>query len=187
MNRLLSLIRHGPHWKRRVQKFFYWCVCIRYRGKVSTKRLPSNDERILPSRCLTNDKMIFTDLLPRNDRGANTDTHTQRQQRDLISLPYFFQYKDSRLKKTVGAFETIRCKYAPNTMPVLSHGIQFLKNRGKNSHKIWHLEHLVKSFCLLHSVQTGSGAHPASCTMRTGALSPGVKWPGTWSWPLTSN
>jgi hypothetical protein len=26
--------------------------------------------------------------------------------------------------------------------------------------------------------QTGSGAHPASYPMGTGALSPGVKWPG---------
>jgi hypothetical protein len=30
-----SLIRHGPHSKRRVQQFFYCCACIRYRGNVS--------------------------------------------------------------------------------------------------------------------------------------------------------
>jgi hypothetical protein len=42
-NRLFSLIRHGPHGKRRVQQFFYCCVCIRYRGKFSTESLPSND------------------------------------------------------------------------------------------------------------------------------------------------
>jgi hypothetical protein len=41
-NLLLSVIRHGPHWKRRVQQFFYCCVCIRYRGNVSTKPLASN-------------------------------------------------------------------------------------------------------------------------------------------------
>jgi hypothetical protein len=35
-NRLLSLKRHGPHWKRRVQQLFCCCVCIRYRGNVST-------------------------------------------------------------------------------------------------------------------------------------------------------
>jgi hypothetical protein len=45
-NRLLSLIRHGPHWKRRVQQFFYCFVCIRYRGKVSTEPSPSNDRGI---------------------------------------------------------------------------------------------------------------------------------------------
>jgi hypothetical protein len=33
-------------------------------------------------------------------------------------------------------------------------------------------------FSLLHSVQTGSGAHPESYPMGTGALSPGVKRPG---------
>jgi hypothetical protein len=41
-NRLRSLIRRGPHWKRRVQQF-YCCVCIHYRGNVSTEPLPSND------------------------------------------------------------------------------------------------------------------------------------------------
>jgi hypothetical protein len=37
------LIRYGPQWKRRVQQFFYCCVCFRYRGNVPTKPLPSND------------------------------------------------------------------------------------------------------------------------------------------------
>jgi hypothetical protein len=32
-------------------------------------------------------------------------------------------------------------------------------------------------------VQTGPGAHPASCTMGTGSF-PGVKAAGTWRWPL---
>jgi hypothetical protein len=41
-NRRLSLIRHEPHRKRRIQQFFYCCVCIRYRGNVSTEALPSN-------------------------------------------------------------------------------------------------------------------------------------------------
>jgi hypothetical protein len=42
------------HWKQRVQQFFYCCACIRYRGNVSTKPLPSNDTRIFtePSRCI---------------------------------------------------------------------------------------------------------------------------------------
>jgi hypothetical protein len=44
INRLLFLIRQGPHWKRRVQQFFYCCVCISYRGKVSTEPLPSNNK-----------------------------------------------------------------------------------------------------------------------------------------------
>jgi hypothetical protein len=29
------------------------------------------------------------------------------------------------------------------------------------------------------------GAHPASCPVRAGAFSPGVKAAGAWSWPLT--
>jgi hypothetical protein len=68
-NRLLSLIRHRPHWKRRVQQFFYCCASIHYRNNVSTEPLPSND------------RGGFTD--------THTHTHTCRQQRDLISLLYF--------------------------------------------------------------------------------------------------
>jgi hypothetical protein len=61
--RLLSLIRHGPHWKRRVQQFFYCCLCIRYRGNVSTEPLPSNDTG------------IFTEPLPSNDNRMHIGTH----------------------------------------------------------------------------------------------------------------
>jgi hypothetical protein len=42
-NRLFSLIRHGPHRKRRVSQFFYCCVYIRCCGNVFTEPLPSND------------------------------------------------------------------------------------------------------------------------------------------------
>jgi hypothetical protein len=64
-NRLLSLIRHGWHWKRRVEQLFYCCVCIRYRGNVSTDPLPSND------------RGIFTEPLPINDKGIHRHTHTR--------------------------------------------------------------------------------------------------------------
>jgi hypothetical protein len=43
----------------------------------------------------------------------------------------------------------------------------------------------VQDFSLLPSVQTGSGAHPASYPMGTGGSFPGGK-AGTWSWPLAS-
>jgi hypothetical protein len=63
-NRLLSLIRRGPHRKQRGQQFFHRCVCIRYRGNVSTEPL------------LSNDRGIFTEPLPSDDRGGYTETHT---------------------------------------------------------------------------------------------------------------
>jgi hypothetical protein len=37
------MIRHGPHRKHDVEKFFTYCVCIRCRRKVLTESLPSND------------------------------------------------------------------------------------------------------------------------------------------------
>jgi hypothetical protein len=37
---------HQPHRKRRVQQFFYYCVCICCRGNVFTEPLPSNDRGI---------------------------------------------------------------------------------------------------------------------------------------------
>jgi hypothetical protein len=39
---LICFIRHAPHIKRRLQRFFYYCVCIRYRGNVFTQSLLSN-------------------------------------------------------------------------------------------------------------------------------------------------
>jgi hypothetical protein len=42
------------------------------------------------------------------------------------------------------------------------------------------------NFSLHHRVQTGSGAHPASYSMRTRGSFPGGKAAGAWSWPLTS-
>jgi hypothetical protein len=94
-NRLLSLIRHGPHWKRRVQQFFYCCVCIRYSDNVFTEPLPSNDRGIFTEPLPSNDKGIFAEPLPSNDRGIyrHTHTHTHRQQCDLISLLYFFKIR----------------------------------------------------------------------------------------------
>jgi len=36
----------------------------------------------------------------------------------------------------------------------------------------------VRDFSVLQNVQTGSGAHPASCSLGTGVLSWGLKWLG---------
>jgi hypothetical protein len=92
-NWLLYLIWHGPHWKRSVQQSFYCCVCIRYRGNISTEPLPNNDRGTSTEPLSSNDKGIFTEPLPSNDKGIH------RQQRDLVSLVYFFfQNNKSRLK-----------------------------------------------------------------------------------------
>jgi hypothetical protein len=42
------------------------------------------------------------------------------------------------------------------------------------------------NFCLLHRVQNGSEAHPASYPVGTRGSLPGDKAFGEWSWPLTS-
>jgi hypothetical protein len=89
-NRLLSLIRLGPHWKRRVQQFFYCCVCIRYSGSISTEPLSSNDRGIFTEPFPNNDNGIFTEPLSSNDRG-DKHTHTHTQQRILTSLLYIFK------------------------------------------------------------------------------------------------
>jgi hypothetical protein len=44
-----------------------------------------------------------------------------------------------------------------------------------------------QEFSLLHVVQTGSGAHPASYPMGTGGSLSEVKAAGAWSWPLISS
>jgi hypothetical protein len=95
-NRLLSLIRHEPHWKRRVQQFFYCCVCIRYRGNISTEPLPSTERVIFTEPLPSNNKGIFTEPFLSNDWGdtqTHTHTHTYTQQRDLLSPLSFFKIR----------------------------------------------------------------------------------------------
>jgi hypothetical protein len=74
-NRLFSLTRHRPHWKRRVQQFFYCCVCIRYRGNVSTEPLPSNDRRIFTEPLSSNDKGICLPSRCHQRWGIHIQTH----------------------------------------------------------------------------------------------------------------
>jgi hypothetical protein len=45
---------------------------------------------------------------------------------------------------------------------------------------------VLRDFSLLHSAQTGSGAHPASHAIGAGDCFPRDKAAGAWSWPLTS-
>jgi hypothetical protein len=73
INRLLSLIRHRPHWKRLIQQFFYCSVCISYSGNVSTDPSPSNYRGFFTESLPSNDKGIFTEPLPSNDKGIFTD------------------------------------------------------------------------------------------------------------------
>jgi hypothetical protein len=56
------------------------CVCICYRGNVPAESLHSND------------KVIFTEPLPSNNKGIHGHTHAHIQQLS------FFQNKESRLK-----------------------------------------------------------------------------------------
>jgi hypothetical protein len=74
-NRLLSFIRLGPHWKRRVQQFFCCCVCIRHRGNVTTQLLPGNDGWIFTEPLPSKNWGIFTEPLPSNDKGIHVQTH----------------------------------------------------------------------------------------------------------------
>jgi hypothetical protein len=68
----------------------------------------------------------------------------------------------------------------------IAHSIHWLATdwttKGSELESRWEQE-----FSLLHVVQTGSGIHPASYPVGTGDLSSGLKRPGAWSWPLTSN
>jgi hypothetical protein len=75
---------------------------IRYRCNVSTELFPSNDRWIFTEPLPSNDRGIFTETLPSNDRGdtqTRARTRTNRQQRDLISLLYFFKI-GKQAKKT---------------------------------------------------------------------------------------
>jgi len=44
-----------------------------------------------------------------------------------------------------------------------------------------------RDFCLLRSVQTVHGIHPAPSSVGTGGCCPRVKAGGVWSWPYSSS
>jgi hypothetical protein len=62
------------------------CVCIRYRGNVSTEPLASNDRGVFTEPLPSNNREIFTEPLPSNDRWRYTDTHTHTA--TLIKFKY---------------------------------------------------------------------------------------------------
>jgi hypothetical protein len=159
---LLSLIRHGPNWKRCVRQFFYCCMCIRYRSEVSTEPLPSNDKGIsiepLPSSdrgiltetLTSNDKGTFTEPLPSNDKGdtqtdRQTHRHTHTEQRDLISLLYFIKIKKKEildqlndcqlLKKTFHHAIRDRYRISPNIRRPTTFA---MRKSGKSQNWIYH-------------------------------------------------
>jgi hypothetical protein len=89
-NRLLSLIRRGPHLKRRVQQCFYCCLCIRYRGNVSTQPVPSNDKGIFTEPLSGNDKRTYTKPLPSNGKEIHRHTHTETLTWSYEPILFFF-------------------------------------------------------------------------------------------------
>jgi hypothetical protein len=66
--------------------------------------------------------------------------------------------------------------------------MQFLLGKSRlrqEPHELMHQPNTKLNY-ILHSVQTGSGAHTASYTMGTGGSFPGGKATEARSWPLTS-
>jgi hypothetical protein len=93
----IPLIRHGSHRKRRVQQFFYCCVCIHCHGNVFTETLPSNERRYTYEHRLMggiwdglrchNIHTVFENDWLRHSRvnGGDTQTHSE-----MISWANFF-------------------------------------------------------------------------------------------------
>jgi hypothetical protein len=77
INRLLSLIRHGPHWKRRVQHFFYCFVCFVSAVTFLPSRCLAMIGGFLPSRCLATIKVFLLSRRVATIGGIHRHTHTQ--------------------------------------------------------------------------------------------------------------
>jgi hypothetical protein len=97
-------MRHGSHRKRRVQQFFFCCVCIHCRGNVFTEPLPSNDggihiqtHRLMGGiykvlrwdglRCHDIHTKFHKDWFGHSEINKG-DTQTHRQHYDRISLVF---------------------------------------------------------------------------------------------------
>jgi hypothetical protein len=100
-NRLFSLIWHRAHWKQRVQQFFYCYVFVTVVTFLPSRCLATIGG-FLPSHCLATIRAILPSRCLATIGG---DTHTHRQQRNLISFLLFFQNKESRLKRGTSTFK----------------------------------------------------------------------------------
>jgi hypothetical protein len=69
--------------------------CLATIGEFLPNRCLATIRGLLPSRCLA----TIRGLLPSRCQAPIGDTHTHRQQRDLISLFLFFQNNESKLKE----------------------------------------------------------------------------------------
>jgi hypothetical protein len=119
-------IRHGAQRKRRVQQLIYWCVCIRCRGNVFTKPLPSSDNRThihtntwsigwsTPMRWAqvpwSHTHIEFHKYWLRHSKSWQRGTH--RQHGNLINLLLIFSFK------------TRKVDY--KTDVIIKHGSQFI-------------------------------------------------------------
>jgi hypothetical protein len=96
-NRLLSLIRHRTHWKRHVQNFFYCCVCIRYRGNVSTEPLPINDRGIFPQNFLFSVTLNLRCILKSFSSSQSSGNHTAHAQNSWRSVVPIINFRHAIL------------------------------------------------------------------------------------------
>jgi hypothetical protein len=107
-----SLIRHGPHRKRRFQKFFCCCLCIRSRSNVFPRRYLATIAgytyvygqdygRDLRSTAfeMGSGAMIYIQSFIKTGLAIQKLMWgIHRQHGDLMSLPLLFQNMESRLK-----------------------------------------------------------------------------------------
>jgi hypothetical protein len=90
--------RHGPHRQRRVQKLFYFFICILCRGKVFTEPLYSNHTGVYTQiECeIGSGAVTHIPSFIRNGSGIQKlkggDSQTNREHGDLISLVLFIYF-----------------------------------------------------------------------------------------------
>jgi hypothetical protein len=99
-------IRHGPHRKRRVRQFFYYCVSIRCRGNCFTEPLASNNRYTYRH---TDSWKIFTKYAVQMGSGVviyvpsfikigSAIQKLMGGDKHKLSFIFFFQNKESGLK-----------------------------------------------------------------------------------------
>jgi hypothetical protein len=83
---------------------------------------------------------------------------------------------------TNGAVETLCCVLHTELLSII-----LSSDYSRYSNRLLAGRRKGQQFSLLHVVQTGSEAHPASYPTGTGGSFPASKADGAWNWPLTSN
>jgi hypothetical protein len=140
-----------------------------------------NKYQILTSlwRCSSETLQCYITTLPDNPEDRDLNIHRPESHKYHGPCANYIDWIYCFLRTIMSSWITWWVSFTCTAQSALGYGLDDRGSRVRFSAG-------AGSFSLHHRVQNCSGAHPASCPMRTRGSFLGDKAAGAWSWPLTS-